>query len=152
MVIKHERGEGAERLEAVIRELDSKIVRVGYFEHSRYPDGKPVAGVAVVQEFGSVTRRIPPRPTFRPAIAGSKHMQRNAIAAAVRRAVAGTQTVEQGLSQLGAALVGEIQQAITGLSTPPLAASTIARKGSNKPLIGEYGFLLQEVTFVVENK
>ena len=152
MAIEHKPGQGADRLEAAIKELDSKQVKVGYFPTSRYPDGKPVAGVAVVQEFGSVSRRIPPRPFFRPAVEGSRQMQRDAIAAAVRRAVSGRQTVEQGLEQLGAAVVGEVQQTISELSTPPLAASTIRRKGHDKPLIGEHGYLLQEVTHVVESR
>lgn len=151
MAIDHKPGKGGEKLEAAIAELDSKQVKVGYFPTSRYPDGKPVAGVAVVQEFGSVARRIPPRPFFRPAVDGSRQMQRDAIAAAVRRAVSGRQTVEQGLDQLGAAVVGEIQTAISELTEPPLAESTIARKGNSKPLV-DTGMMLQSVTYVVESR
>lgn len=152
MVIRHERGTGHEALERTITALAEKQVKVGYFPHSTYPDGTPVAGVAVVQEHGSVARGIPPRPTFGPTIAEGRQMQRDAIAAAVRRAVDGTQTVDQGLDQLGMAIVGEIKQAIAALTSPPLKAATIERKGSSKPLIGEFGFLLQEVTHVVEYK
>lgn len=151
MAIEHKPGEGGEKLEAAIKELDSKQVKVGYFPTSRYPDGKPVAGVAVVQEFGSVSRRIPPRPFFRPAVDGSRQMQRDAIAAAVRRAVSGRQTVEQGMEQLGAAVVGEIQKAISELDSPPLADSTIRRKGNSKPLV-DTGMMLQSVTYVVESR
>lgn len=151
MTIEHKPGQGADRLEAAITELDRKQVKVGYFPTSRYPDGKPVAGVAVVQEFGSVSRRIPPRPTFGPAVEGSRQMQRDAIAAAVRRAVSGRQTVEQGLEQLGAAVVGEVQKAISELDSPPLAESTIRSKAHNKPLI-DSGMMLQSVTYVVENR
>ena len=152
MAIEHTPSKGGERLEAAIAELDRKQVKVGYFPTARYPDGKPVAGVAVVQEFGSVSRRIPPRPFFRPAVEDSRQMQRDAIAATVRRAVKGTQTVDKGLDQLGASVVGEIQLAIENLVSPPLAASTIARKGSSKPLIGKHGYLFQEVKHVVENR
>lgn len=152
MVIRHEPGLGHDALERAISEIEQKVVKVGYFPHSRYPDGKPVAGVAVVQEYGSVSRSIPPRPTFGPAVSDGRQMQRNAIAAAVRRAVAGTQTIDQGLEQLGMAVVADIKQNITTLTSPALAESTIARKGSSKPLIGEFGFLLQEVTHVVEYK
>lgn len=151
MAIEHKPGKGGEKLEAVIKELDRKQLKVGYFPTSRYPDGKPVAGVAVVQELGSVSRRIPPRPTFKPAIAGSRQMQRDATAASVRRAVAGTQTVEQGLDQLGASVVGEIQKAISELTEPELKDPTIARKGHNKPLI-DSAQMLQAVTYVVESR
>lgn len=151
MAIEHKPANGGERLEAAIKELDRKQVKVGYFPTARYPDGKPVAGVAVVQEFGSVKLRIPPRPTFGPAIEGSRQMQRDAIAASVRRSVAGTQTVEQGMEQLGAAVVGEIQTAISELIEPKLKPVTIRRKGNSKPLV-DTGMLLQSVTYVVENR
>ena len=151
MAIDHKPGKGGEKLEAAIKELDRKQVKVGYCPTARYPDGKPVAGVAVVQEFGSVSRRIPPRPFFRPAVDGSRQMQRDAIAAAVRRAVSGRQTVEQGMEQLGASVVGEIQTAISELTEPPLADSTIRRKGNGKPLV-DTGMMLQSVTYVVENR
>lgn len=151
MAIEHTPSKGGERLEAAIAELDRKKVKVGYFPTSRYPDGTPVAGVAAVQNLGSVSRRIPPRPTIGPAIEGSRQMQRDAIAVSVRRAVSGRQTVEQGMEQLGAAVVGEIQKAISELSTPPLAAGTIRRKGNSKPLV-DTGMMLQSVTYVVENR
>lgn len=158
MVIKHIPGD-ADRMQRVVDELSRKAVRVGYFPHSRYPDGKPVAGVAVVQEYGSVKLRIPPRPTFGPAVANGRQMQRDAIAAATRRAIKGTQTVEQGLDQLGMAVVGDIKQAITELTSPELAESTIearrrrnaAGNASTKPLV-DTGFMLQEVTHVVGDK
>lgn len=151
MVVRRESTGNAERLEASIRELDRKVVKVGYFETARYPDGTPVAGVAVVQEFGSVSQGIPLRPTFGPAINGSKQMQRDAIAAAVRRSVSGSQTVSTGLEQLGGAMVGEIQEAIADLTSPPLSPITIARKGNDKPLV-DTGLMLQSVTYTVENK
>lgn len=43
------------------------LLKVGYFENAKYPDGTSVAQVAFWQEFGN--KRIPPRPTFRPMIA-----------------------------------------------------------------------------------
>lgn len=50
------------------------LLRVGYLESSKYPDGMSVAQVAFRQEFGTPDARfpIPPRPTFRMMIAKHK--------------------------------------------------------------------------------
>lgn len=154
MTIKHEPGN--HRLEETIRELERKVVKVGYFPGAVYPDGTPVAGVAAVQELGSITRRIPPRPTFRPAVVAGKAMQKEAIAAAVRRAVKGTQSLEDGLEHLGSAVVGDIKEAIIKLTAPPLKQSTLDKRKrdgitATKPLVRS-GLMLQLVTHVVENK
>lgn len=155
MVVKHTPGANVD-MEAVINDLASKIVKVGYFPHSRYPDGKPVAGVAVVQEKGSIKMNIKPRPTFGPAVKDNRQKHRDGIAATTRRALKGTQTVDQGLNQLGMVVVGDIKKNITELMTPELKDPTLAarrRRGntSTKPLV-DTGFMLQEVTHVVEDK
>lgn len=157
MVIRHTPGE-ARDMESVIREMGRKVVKVGYFPHSRYPDGTPVAGVAVVQELGSISRNIPPRRTFGPAVEEGRGMQRAAIAATFRRAVKGTQTVEQGLDQLGMAVVGDVQNKISELTFPPLKRGTIearrrrgkSGKASEKPLV-DTGVMIQSVTHAVED-
>lgn len=155
MVIEHRPGANVD-MQNVIRELATKVVKVGYFPHSRYPDGKPIAGVAAVQEFGSVKMSIPPRPTKGPAIEKGQQKIRDGIAAATRRAFKGTQTVEQGLDQLGMVVVGDIKKEIRDLTTPELKESTLAarrRRGntSEKPLV-DSGLMLQEVTHSVEAK
>lgn len=52
------------RLKAVYDELNKKQLKIGFFEHSKYPDGTPIAYVAAIQELGYGP--IPPRPFFAP--------------------------------------------------------------------------------------
>lgn len=40
------------QLKAVYDELAKKQLKVGFFAHSKYPDGTPVAYVAAIQELG----------------------------------------------------------------------------------------------------
>ena len=58
------------RLSEIARGLDKAAkVRIGFLENATYPDGKPVAMIAAIQEFGAPARNIPPRPFFRQMIA-----------------------------------------------------------------------------------
>ncbi|MDL2105264.1 hypothetical protein QQJ69_19235, partial [Proteus mirabilis] len=54
------------QLKAVYYELARKRLSVGFFEHSKYPDGTPIAYVASIQELGYPAGGIPPRPFLRP--------------------------------------------------------------------------------------
>ena len=57
----------------------------------------------------------------------------------------------RALSVLGMALVGDVQQRIRNRIPPPNAPYTIARKGSDVPLI-DTGRLRQSIDFVVETR
>lgn len=59
------------------------------------------------------------------------------------------ETWEQGLERLGSLYVAEVQKRIAVGIEPPLAPSTIARKGSSKPLI-DTGALRSAITYKVE--
>jgi hypothetical protein len=58
---------------------------------------------------------------------------------------------ETGLARLGALYVGEVQRRIAQGIDPPLAESTIKRKGSSKPLI-DTGQLRTAITYYVDGK
>ena len=53
------------------------VVEVGFFEDARYPDGTPVAFVALVNEFGMGSRAE--RPFFRRSLASANDDMRRAI-------------------------------------------------------------------------
>lgn len=62
------RGSGGSKIARIrreIAELNSMQTRVGWMESARYADGKPVAGIAVVQEYGTEDLTIPPRSFMR---------------------------------------------------------------------------------------
>lgn len=114
-----------------------------------YPDGTSVILVGAVHEFGSDDGRIPERSSIRSttrAKGAELHRMAETIA---RRVIHRGGTFEEGLRTLGAYLAAEIQDAIAEGVPPPNAPSTIARKGSSKPLV-DTGHLRQSITYQVE--
>jgi len=136
----------------------AKGVRVGVFESARYPakrGGRFVAEVAAWMEFG--TKRpggkgkergvmAPARPFFRPGIKRGEREARKVLLTYInpKRGIVTPRTA----GRVGLTFQRSIQQAIQDVTSPPLAESTIKRKGSSKPLIDE-GVLKQSITFKV---
>ncbi|WP_168386017.1 hypothetical protein [Erwinia amylovora] len=147
------------RLKAVYDELHKKQLKIGFFEHDKYPDGTPIAYAAAIQELGYPAGGIPPRPFLRPAMAENAVGYKNLISQAVNASVAGNITLISGLNQIGAKAGGDVQNAIRTLTTPSLDRSPLrgrARRhskgeASTKPRV-DIGQILQAVTFAVEDK
>lgn len=142
---------GGEVLEKRLREIAESLgrggtLRVGFLENARYPDGKPVAMIAMIQDFGAPSVGIPPRPFFRNWIANKQSEWPSGIATQL---VLNNYDVDRTLTVVGSALRGQLQQSIRDTNTPPLAPSTIRRKGFSKPLI-ETSHMLNSVDFEVE--
>jgi hypothetical protein len=141
---------GGDKLAAKLAELAKLVARpatlhVGFFEKSSYPDGKPVALIAAIQEFGAPSRGIPPRPFFRNMVAAKSGEWPAAIAGLLR---ANGMDAAGALEVAGQRIAGQLQESINQTNSPPLAASTIARKGHSKPLI-DSGRLWQSVAHEV---
>lgn len=118
---------------------------------ANYPDGTSVFLVGAVHEFGSEDGRIPERSFLRGTMR-AKQRELDAIAETVAKKVTRSGgTFEQGLNMLGSVLAAAIQEAIADGIPPPNAPSTIARKGSSKPLI-DTGHLRQSITWKVVKK
>lgn len=107
-------------------------VKVGFLEGATYPDGTSVALVAAVNEFGAPSRGQPPRPFFRNMITANQGSWAGAVANLMK---ANGNDVKKTLDLTGQGIKGQLQQSITDLVDPPLAASTVAAKGFDKPLI-----------------
>lgn len=107
---------------------------------------------AVYNEFG--TRGggwggpIPERPFMRNAMRNNRRKYRDAMKVSARKIIAGQTTLDTVLNKLGALAQGDIQHEITVLVSPPNAPTTIALKGSSKPLI-DSGEMRQAVTYQV---
>jgi hypothetical protein len=128
---------GGSKLEAYIADLADKVsrpgeLRVGFLEGATYPDGTSVPLVAAVQNFGAPSRGIPPRPFFSNAIDRNAEGWGPALAAILP-------TVDYdgpaALRLMGEGIKGQVQQSIRDTNAPPLADSTVKRKGFKKPLI-----------------
>lgn len=143
---------GGSKLEAALAEIVKKLgkgagtVRVGFLEDATYPDGTSVAMVAAINEFGAPSRGQPPRPFFRRMIAEKSGEWPEAIA---KNLVATNYDTKLTLERVGAGIAGQLQESITNLTDPPLAASTIKKKGFDKPLI-DSGHMLNSVSYEVE--
>ena len=117
------------------------ICRIGFFEDSKYEGGKPVAFVAMCNEYGL---GVPMRPFMRPAL----HENRSKIIAELRsqyrQALKNNKNTMLVLEIMGEKVKGLVQEQIAIKVEPANAPSTIKRKGFNKPLI-ETGIMFASV-------
>lgn len=146
---------GGNRLQAYLAGIASRLshggaVNVGFLEKSKYPinaetgaGGLSVAQVAFWNEFGTET--APPRPFFRRMVA-EKSKGWGVLMGAAAKAT-GYRTQET-LNMVGGVIRDELRQSINTLKDPPLAESTIRRKGSDKPLV-ESGWMQKSASFEV---
>ncbi|AYH32966.1 hypothetical protein [Pectobacterium parmentieri] len=151
-------GENIARIRRELEALDKIKVRVGWMESARYNDGKPVAGIAVVQEFGSEKMSIPPRSFMRSTQAEKKGDWDKTMKSGFSAVMNGTRTSAQLMEAMGAMASGDVRKKITQIFTPPLATSTLkarARRASGsaglvsvKPL-NDSGYMLATLTHVV---
>lgn len=107
-------------------------------------EAKPIAQVAIHNEFGVPERNIPPRPFMKRAVDGNirkwKKMIRDEL----------PQMKKMDLRIMAIRLAGvvkkDIQRSINELMFPPNAPSTVKRKGFNNPLV-DTGTMRDTVTW-----
>ncbi len=119
---------------------------IGFLPDKRYPDGKLVAMVAAIQEYGAPSRGIPPRPFFRQMVAEQSPTWPRAVAQLLKNT---DYNAEKTLDQMGALIKGELQRKINTFEGTPLAPSTIARKGFAKELI-DSSVMINSCDYVVK--
>lgn len=140
---------GGTKIEKALADIAKKASKateldVGFLADATYPDGKPVAMVAALNEFGH--DNVPPRPFFRGMISDKSPEWPEAVGDLL---VANGYDATRTLEQTGAAIKGQLQEAITVYVGPPLAESTIARKGNNKQLV-DTGVMLKSAAYRVK--
>ena len=137
-----------QRLDDISRNIKkASKVKVGFLEGATpYPDGTPVALVALINDFGAPSRGQPPRPFFRNMV---KEKSPAWPAAVAKELVANNYDVRITLKRMGLAIAGQLRESITEGTYAPLAGSTIARKGFDKPLV-DTGHMLNSVDYEVE--
>lgn len=144
-------------------------VLVGFMGGATYPNGTPVASVAFWNEFGTKGRApkgiaphaeavaegerrepqlrggSPPRPFFRNMIAAKSPEWADHLKQAF---AAANGDGARALGLMGEEIQGDVEQSINELTVPPLAPSTIRRKGFAKPLI-DTSLMVKSVTYKV---
>lgn len=152
--------EGKQQVEEALRNLIKRFEEQGLQVLVGVPkgagsyhaeDGKPaltIATIAAVNEFGSANGRIPARPFLRTAIEEGTPKFVRLAELDMPDIVTGKHPISRLLHRMGNIAVGMVQQKITDIKSPPNAASTIAKKGSDNPLI-DTGALRQSINYEI---
>lgn len=122
---------GGKRFEAAMHVLAAKLgqprtLRVGFLAGGTYPDGTSIAMIAAIQNFGAPSRGIPPRPFFSNMVAKHSPSWPKGIAAELQT---NGNDVDAALNITGDVIRTQLQDEIRATNSPPLAASTLARRG-----------------------
>lgn len=135
------------------KDVKSLIAKIGHGPtkvKGGFPAGKTGFNVdkALWNNFGT-SRGIPPRPFMQDALNNNKAKYKQILRASAKGLLEGVADMNSILSKLGILLASDIQDSITNGSFAPNAPSTIARKGSSKPLI-DTGEMRASVTWAVD--
>ncbi len=133
-----------------IEKLKQLQVRVGY-QHGEVQeeDGADLLDIALWNELG--TSRTPSRPFMRDSVDDNADKINAFLKNQIKKLARGETTAEQILKEIGVFQKGLVQAKIVDGDFEPNAPSTIARKGSDKPLI-DTGRMRQSVNFVITKK
>lgn len=94
------------------RAMDGIRLSVGIDPDARYPDGKSVAEVAELVEYG--TRYMPPRPFMRVAKIENEAAWRGRLRRAVDRSLKTGQPIDHLLESLAMEMKSDVQESIMG--------------------------------------
>lgn len=138
---------GGDKLRARLAQMATEVKRartlqVGFMGGKTYPDGTLVATVAAFDEFGVPSHGQPPRPFMRGWVQEKSASWGKDLATLVKFH---DYDAQAALEAMGAEMDGQLVQVITDYVGPPLAPSTIARKGFDKQLI-DHSILINSVT------
>jgi hypothetical protein len=141
---------GGDKMDAALAAIAARLkkgglLKVGFLEGAKYPNGTSVALVAAVQNFGAPARGIPPRPFFSNMVQDKSPTWAPALAGLLKST---GYDVEAALQMMGEGIKGQLQQSIRDTNAPPLSPLTIERKGFDKPLI-DTGHMINSVDYEV---
>lgn len=137
------------KFEKMLNELSQLQVRIGYQKgNATDDDGTDYCDIAAWNELG--TEHTPSRPFLRKSV-DENEAKINAFLQSQKADLVKGVPAEQILKKIGIFQKDLIQEKITEGSYAPNAPSTIARKGSSKPLI-DTGKMRQSVNYVIQKK
>jgi hypothetical protein len=142
-------GPGADTLKAIRKLFNHSELKVGVLGGTYKPEGEgekslPLPYLAAVHEFGL---GVPQRSFIR----GYVHEHQKEIQKVIVGAVQSKGPEVAALDLVGMYIVGQIQKRMANRIPPPLAPVTIARKGSDVPLI-DTGQLRAGVTYKITTR
>jgi hypothetical protein len=134
-----------------IKRIGNSEVLVGIPAATTLRENDPInnASLLFVLSHGSPLRNIPPRPVLEPAIEKGRNLITPHLAESAKAVMDGRpDAAERELERAGMVASNAVKRYFTEGELAPNAPSTIARKGSDRPLI-DTGALRRAVTFVV---
>ncbi|ODN41237.1 hypothetical protein [Piscirickettsia litoralis] len=117
--------------------INTRALKVGFFGGEKNDDKEnspTIAAVARANEFGVPERNIPARPFMQQTLEAHGFYKRS-LAIRLGRVIRGTRTFDGQLVAIGEKMASDIKTTITNGNFAANAPSTIAKKGSDKPLI-----------------
>ena len=124
-----------------LKSIQKKAVKIGFLDgkSTNYPNGESVVKVAMQNEFGFINEdgaKVPARPFFKLAWNKNESKYKRVLSSfvnnvVIKRAV----TSDEFFGRLGVKVQKDIRKEIRDLREPPNAPYTIAKKGSDNPLI-----------------
>jgi len=132
-----------DRMKTRLMKTSPRQIDVGWFEEARYPDGTPVAWIAMLNEYGYMTTGKyqgyhPPRPFFRSFLKEyitNTILVSSNIAPKMAAVAEGRMTWAALHKYIGEQLVDWVKKKILETKSPPNTPLTISLKGFNDPLI-----------------
>lgn len=138
------------RMVNALRKLSSAEIKIGFLESSGgYEDGTTVAQVAAWNEFG--TEHSPSRPFMRQTLKDQREEITKFARDRAKGVVNGSMSAQMALNGIGSYVKGRMQAEIRDGEFEPNAPSTVAHKGSSKPLI-DTGRMRQSIVYVITSK
>jgi hypothetical protein len=144
-----------DRIRASVKKLDRAYVKVGVLgskggdQKHDAESGFTMIELAAVHEFGTSDGRVPERAWIRLSFQTSEKELSAFIAPLAAAVVQDKMDIMRALGLVGQWGVAEVRRTVTQSDIPPpLADSTIARKGSDRPLL-DTGRMLQSVQYEI---
>jgi len=125
---------GFKKIIANLKSWDGKEVAVGLFGEGDDPETN-LAYRGAIQEYGTKDGKIPSRPFTRQCFSKNLKTLKKVIGGAYGRMLDLKTRGPKALERIGEWYTGKVKEEITSGSFTPNAISTIAKKGSSKPLI-----------------
>jgi hypothetical protein len=118
----------------ILKRLQDSSITVGvHSDTGTYDGGQTVVDVAAWNEFGTET--IPERSFLRSTIGNNRAKYKGEFQKAYLEAIRGGMNLRASAGFIGNVARDDIKKTINDMKDPPNAASTIARKGFDDPLI-----------------
>lgn len=135
MGVKITGGKGLAKLASSTKNAKMSVVKAGFFEAAKYPDGTPVVDIAVQNEYGDPHKNIPARPFMDQTFTRHQKKWLQIINKMFSEQLKnGSIDYNKLANVVGAAMQGDIRDTIVTGDFAPNALYTVLVKGKDTPL------------------